>query len=148
MRNRILTAVLFSISVFAQNPAVTIGIDASANRHPINPYIYGTAYATTAQLSDLNCLVNRQGGNNTTRYNWQVNADNRANDWYYESIADASSTPGERGDTFLSNSKAAGAQAMLTIPMIGWVAKVGASRGKLCSFSIVKYGAQTGNDWQ
>ena len=37
---------------------------------------------------------------------------------------------------------------MLTIPTIGWVAKLGANRSKLASFSIAKYGAQTGNDWQ
>ena len=37
---------------------------------------------------------------------------------------------------------------MLTIPMIGWVAKLGPNRSKLASFSIAKYGAQTGNDWQ
>ena len=37
---------------------------------------------------------------------------------------------------------------MLTIPMIGWVAKLGSNRSKLASFSIAKYGAQTGNDWQ
>jgi len=37
---------------------------------------------------------------------------------------------------------------MLTIPAVGWVAKLGANRGKLASFSIAKYGAQTGNDWQ
>jgi PKD repeat protein len=37
---------------------------------------------------------------------------------------------------------------MLTIPMIGYVAKLGANRSKLCSFSIAKYGAQTGSDWQ
>jgi glycosyl hydrolase family 44 len=37
---------------------------------------------------------------------------------------------------------------MLTVPMIDWVAKVGTNRSKLASFSIAKYGAQTGNDWQ
>ena len=37
---------------------------------------------------------------------------------------------------------------MLTIPTIDWVAKLGANRSKLASFSIAKYGAQTGNDWQ
>ena len=37
---------------------------------------------------------------------------------------------------------------MLTIPMIDWVAKLGVNRSKLASFSIAKYGAQTGNDWQ
>ena len=128
--------------------AITITVDVSANRHPINPNIYGVAHATTAELNELNSPLNRNGGNNTTRYNWQLNADNRGNDWYYESIADGSATAGERGDTFVANSRAASAQAMLTIPTIEWVAKVGANRSKLAGFSVAKYGAQTGTDWQ
>jgi hypothetical protein len=139
---------LFGLAAHAQNPGVTIVVDAAANRHPINPNIYGVAHATAADLNDLNTPLNRNGGNNTTRYNWQLNADNRGNDWYYESIGDPSAVSGERGDTFFSNSRSANAQAMLTVPTIGWVAKVGASRAKLASFSIAKYGAQTGNDWQ
>lgn len=35
---------------------------------------------------------------------------------------------------------------MVTIPTIGWVAKVGPNRGKLASFSQAKYGPQTDND--
>src|SRR5207249_9292272 len=138
----------FPLTANAQNIAVTIGIDANANRHVINPNIYGVAHATTAQLTDLNSPLNRNGGNNTTRYNWQLNADNRGSDWYFESIGDASATAGERGDTFITSSRAANAKAMLTVPMIDWVAKVGAGRVKLASFSIGKYGPQTGNDWQ
>ncbi|MEI9933092.1 MAG: hypothetical protein WDM89_21805 [Rhizomicrobium sp.] len=30
---------------FATNPAVTVTIDATANRHAINPNIYGVAFA-------------------------------------------------------------------------------------------------------
>jgi hypothetical protein len=37
---------------------------------------------------------------------------------------------------------------MITIPTIGYVAKLGPNRGKLASYSIATYGAQTGNDWQ
>ena len=37
---------------------------------------------------------------------------------------------------------------MLTVPTIEWVAKVGPNRSKLASFSVAKYGAQTGTDWQ
>lgn len=128
--------------------AVTIDVDAAANRHPINPLIYGTNYATTAQLLELNSPLNRQGGNPTTRYNWQLNADNRANDWYYESIAYPSSTPGEYGDTFIRQARDGNAEPMLTIPIIDWIAKVGPNRSKLASFSITKYGPQTDNDWQ
>jgi PKD repeat protein len=133
---------------FAQNPSTNIVVDASANRHAIDPRIYGVAYGTTAQLSDLNVPLNRYGGNNSSRYNWRLNADNRAQDWYFESIGDTSSVAGERGDTFISTTQAAGARAMITIPMLDWVAKLGANRAKLGSFSQAKYGAQTGNDWQ
>jgi hypothetical protein len=149
LRSLVFCFVLLSpILAKAQNPAVTVNVDLNANRHPINPNIYGVAHATTAQLNDLNSPLNRNGGNNTTRYNWQLNADNRGNDWYYESIGDSSGTAGERGDTFFASSRAASAQAMLTVPMIDWVAKLGANRSKLASFSIAKYGAQTGSDWQ
>ena len=139
---------LGAIALHAQNAAVTINVDARARRHPINPNVYGVAHATTAQLADLNSPLNRNGGNNTTRYNWQLNADNRGNDWYYESIGDSSAVAGERGDTFIANARAANAKAMLTIPMIDWVARLGPNRSKLASFSIAKYGSQTGNDWQ
>jgi PKD repeat protein len=133
---------------YAQNQAVTVNVDASANRHAISPLIYGVAYGTSTTLADLNAPLNRYGGNNASRYNWQLNADNRDFDWYFESIADTSSVAGERGDTFISQSKVANAQAMLTLPMLDWVAKLGANRSKLASFSQAKYGAQTGNDAQ
>jgi glycosyl hydrolase family 44 len=154
VRTRLYTAAVLSAWLFlgpaarAQNSGVTIAIDVNAGRHRIDPNIYGVAHAGAADLNDLNVPLNRNGGNNTTRYNWQQNADNRGNDWYYESIADASAIAGERGDTFFSTSRTANAQAMLTVPTIEWVAKVASNRGKLASFSIAKYGAQTGNDWQ
>ncbi len=53
----------------AQNPAVTVAVDASADRHPISPLIYGVAYGDSVTLSGLNASVNRLGGNNTSRYN-------------------------------------------------------------------------------
>ena len=137
-----------SICADAQNPAATVSVDATANRHAISPNIYGVAYGDATNLADLNCPINRYGGNNTTRYNWQINADNRGSDWYFESIGDPIATAGERGDSFFSMSRGAGAQAMLTVPIIGWVAKLGVNGNKLASFSIQKYGAQTGNDWQ
>ena len=115
----------------AQNPAVTINVDAAADRRPINPLVYGVAYADSARLADLNCPLNRSGGNAATRYNWQLNASNRANDWYYESISDGGAVAGESADAFVADAKAAGAEAMLTIPMIGWVARLGPDRSKL-----------------
>jgi PKD repeat protein len=132
----------------AQNAAVTVSVDAGANRRAINPAVYGVAYATTAQLQDLNAPLHRYGGNNTSRYNWQLNADNRGADWYFESIAESTATPGQRGDDFVLNSRAGNAEPMVTIPIIEYVAKVGASRSKLASFDSRVYGAQDDCDWQ
>ena len=135
-------------TLHAQQAAVTVTVDVAANRRPINPAIYGVAYATTAQLQDLNAPLHRYGGNNTSRYNWQLNADNRGQDWYFQSIGEASATAGQRGDDFVLNSRAAGAEPMLTVPMIEYVAKVGANRAKLASFDSRIYGAQDDCDWQ
>ena len=136
------------MGTFAQSGAVTVSIDVAQSRRAINPNVYGVAYATPAQLADLNAPLNRYGGNNTSRYNWQINADNRGQDWYFQSIPEASATSGKRGDDFITDARSAGAQPALTIPTIGWVARLGANRAKLASYSIAKYGPQTGNDSQ
>src|SRR5260370_24548609 len=104
------------------------------------------AFAWAADLADLNCPLNRSGGNAETRYNWQANASNRAADYYFESIGETSSTPGEHADTFISDTKSAGAQAMITVPIIRWVARLGPNRAKLASFSVDKYGPPQSND--
>ncbi len=60
-------------------PAV-VTVNATANVHAINPLIYGAAYATTTQLSDLNLTTNRLCGNASDTYNWQINATNHGSD--------------------------------------------------------------------
>ena len=123
-----------------------ITVDAGAGRHLISPLIYGVAFASPEQLQALNATLNRSGGNGTTRYNWKLNASNHANDYFFESIGETSAVPGESGDTFVAGSKAGGAQPMLTVPMLGWVAKLGPNREKLAGFSVKKYGPQSKTD--
>ncbi len=144
----VLGAALYSLPSEVQTAAVRITVDAAAGRRPINPGIYGTSLATTAELDDLNIELNRYGGNNASRYNWKLNADNRAHDWFFESIGEPSATPGARVDAFIASARAAGAEPMVTVPTIGWIARLGPSRSKLASFSQAKYGPQTANDWQ
>lgn len=127
---------------------IAITVNATLNQRPINPLIYGVAFASASQLDELNAPLNRWGGNSTTRYNWFLNADNKANDWYYQSIGSSSATPGADADNFVSSSKTGGAEPIITIPMIDWMPKLGPGRSKLSSYSIAKYGPQTGNDWQ
>ena len=113
---------------------INLTVDALGNRHPISSYVYGGAYPQDAPtITDSGLTVVRWGGNATSRYNWQFNGDNRGQDWYFESLGDASGTAGERGDTFITTSRGAGAQPMITVPIIDWVAKLGSGRGKLSS---------------
>ncbi len=122
---------------------LVIRVDANANRHAISPLIYGVAFATAAQVRDLRAPINRSGGNARTRYNWKLNASNHASDWFFESLPESGGrAPGAMEDAFVSSSREGGAAAMLTVPTIGWVAKLGPHGEKLASFSVAKYGAQ------
>jgi len=130
------------------NANITVQVDAAADRHAISPLIYGVAFASSNQLKDLNVTLNRSGGNATTRYNWKTNASNHASDWYFESLEEDGSGPGGSADEFISDSKNGGAQPLITMPIIGWVAKLGTNSQRLCSYSIFTYGPQADNDWQ
>jgi hypothetical protein len=125
--------------------SVLVAVDAGLNQHAINPNIYGVNAADTAALKDLNVPFNRQGGNLATRYNWQLNAFNHSRDFFFESIGEGGN-PGGVADTFVANTQAAGAQPSLTIPTLGWVAKLGPNGEKLASFSVAKYGPQQQTD--
>ena len=130
----------------ADDSGVTVVIDATADRRPISPLVYGVNWATTAQLAKLNATLNRQGGNAQSRYNWRLNASNRGRDWYFQSSGERDATPGGLADTFIRETRAASAEPLITIPTIGWVAKLGPDRQRLWSYSIAKYGSQRGRD--
>ena len=130
----------------ADNPAATVNVNANANRLAISPYIYGSNWLDTASIDDLNISVNRRGGNATTTYNWQLNCTNRGGDWYFESLSDGPEVPSLSADQFIDATKAGGAETMITIPMVDWVAKVGPNRQGLTPYSVAKYGAQTKTD--
>jgi hypothetical protein len=144
----IVIAVFGAVLAFAQNAAVTVSVDANANRHPINPNIYGIAYGDARDMQALNAPLNRWGGNATTRYNWQIDAHSAGSDWYFETYSDGSGTPGGSADQYVATTRSAnsGAQPLFTIPMIDFLANLGANRGTLAGFSVKKYGAQTATD--
>jgi hypothetical protein len=137
---------LLATAARAQNAPVTVSVDAAANQHGINPQIYGVAFGSTADLQALNAPMNRWGGNNTSTYSYKTNADNLDNDYYFESYPQGDATKGGAADGFVAQTLAAGAAPMLTIPLVGWVAKLGPDRAILPSFSVAKYGAQCATD--
>ncbi len=133
-------------TALADNPAATVNVNANANRHAINPLIYGGNWVDTSTISDLNLTINRRGGNATTTYNWKTNATNRGGDWYFESLSDGPAVPSDSANIFINNTKAGGAESMITIPLVDWLAKLGPNRSGLTPYSIAKYGPQTGHD--
>lgn len=128
------------------NAPVSIGLDALADRHAISAFVYGLNWASPSQLLDLNFTINRGGGNASTRHNWLLNASNRASDWYFESLSDGAAVPGLSDDNFITDTKSGAAEPMITIPIMGWMPKLGPNREDRYSYSVSKYGPQTGTD--
>ncbi|MEV0005835.1 glycoside hydrolase family 44 protein [Micromonospora sp. NPDC050980] len=130
----------------AAGPA--LAVDVTAGRHAISPYVYGMNFADEALARELRLPVHRYGGNATTRYNFRTDTTNRASDWYFENIPndnpDPASLPdGSESDRFVQRNKATGTDTIMTVPMIGWVAK---DRARACGFSVAKYGPQESTD--
>ena len=122
-----------------------LSVDAAASRHTISPYIYGMNFASQDIASALNLPVDRWGGNSTSRYNWQNDTTNTGSDWYFENVPDAVGA----SDAFVDQNNLTGTKTLLTVPLIGWVAKSRPSGHPYdCGFKISKYGAQQGNDSQ
>ncbi len=121
-------------------------------RQPISPLIYGingtsATVADEALMKSLGIAVRRWGGNNTTRYNWRIDAGNTANDWYFENVRMSNATlpPGDSAtNRLIAQDRASKVETVLTVPLIGYVAKNGDL--STCGFSVAKYGPQEQTD--
>jgi hypothetical protein len=140
--------VLFDDIRFVADPtppgAVTVQVSPNLDRWPISAFVYGVNFASAAQLADVGYPLNRWGGNRTTRYNWQLDLDNSAFDWFYQNYTgpgDPEDLPvGSGSDRFVTETRAAGAEAILTVPTIGRAS--GPDRARRWAFSVSEYGPQ------
>lgn len=107
----------------APSQPFSVNIDANADNHPISPLIYGLSTSGGSQpyYKDMGVSLVRWGGNARTRFNWEINSSNAGSDWYFQNQAKNKPTD------FVNSNKSVGAESLLTIPMIGWVAKDGNS---------------------
>ncbi|HLJ50820.1 MAG TPA: glycoside hydrolase family 44 protein [Bryobacteraceae bacterium] len=143
----LLIALCAALPIVGQNAATSISVDANANRHPINPNIYGIAYGDAHDMVTLNAPLNRWGGNSTSRYNWQIDAHSAAADWYFETYSDGSGTASGSADAYVATTRSnVGAEPLFTIPMIDYLANLGPNRSTLEGFSVAKYGPQQSTD--
>lgn len=119
---------------------VTAHLACDAKATHISPYIYGIAYnghdADAPQQWQLGTTARRWGGNNTTRYNWQIDAWNLDFDWFFENI-------GARPYTkYIDEDIAHNVASFFTVPIMGWVAKDTTSNG----FPVSVFGPQGRTD--
>ena len=136
-----------TVSAPAAAAAPALFVDAAAQTHAINPYIYGMNFYSQqpSVASAAGLSIDRWGGNATTRYNYKLDATNVGADWYFEVDPNANTAYPDVSDfnSQVVADKAAGARTMGTVPVIGWSIK---SRTKACSFSVAKYGPQQKTD--
>lgn len=135
----VLLAAVISL-IMSAAPAVaitgpTLAVDAnSADQHPISPYIYGLNFAGGAFASQVELPVDRWGGNTTDTYNWQLGSANLGSDWYFENVADCFApafnycSGVKRNNVFayrnfIASDHHVRAKTLLTLPMVGYVAK-------------------------
>jgi hypothetical protein len=150
------TSVSASVTMTLVAPAAAAGpalaVNVGSVTRPISPLIYGmNGYLldpTTAQTANI--TVARWGGDDTSRYNYQTNVVNSANDYYFENFSGSNSMlpNGATGastnfNDFLSAANTLGITALGTAPVIGWVSN---STVNACSFPKSKYPGQTSYD--
>ena len=120
------------------NIDITLNIDVAADRKPISDDIYGIHYVEDEAFAQAIALpLRRWGGNDTTRYNWRNNMYGNP-DWYFENERRTTTA-----DDFIAKNRRTGANSIITIPMIGYVAKdpgeAGNSATYPCSFDTRVY---------
>ena len=105
-------------------------VDCGAPARPINPLIYGIAYSARHEDASshqwkVGATARRWGGNPTSRYNWELgNAWNAGADYFFRNLDYTSSRPGPPvWERFLDANRERQVSSVLTVPMLGWVAR-------------------------
>jgi hypothetical protein len=130
--------------VATTGPALTV--DAGSPTHAISPNIYGiNDYGLDQSIyAAVNLPIERWGGDATTRYNYLVDADNSAADYYFEnSFPSTTGYPvSSQFDMQVKQDEMTSTKTLATVPLIGYTTQ----RISACSYSVAKYGAQTSVD--
>src|SRR4051794_5769523 len=65
-----------------------VTVDATPTGRNISPLIYGLGVAPDKAdwYRDMGIRLVRWGGNQTTRYNWEINASNAGSDWNFANV--------------------------------------------------------------
>ncbi|HYC06139.1 MAG TPA: glycoside hydrolase family 44 protein [Azospirillaceae bacterium] len=115
--------------------AVAVTINTADAPRPISPLIYGTnefGGSSVATDKAAGIAARRLGGNRLTGYNWQTNHSHAGKDYYHQNddylpwnlgVPQAEyRTPGSVVSKFHTDSRAMGAETLVTVPLAGYVA--------------------------
>jgi Glycoside hydrolase family 44 len=123
---------------------LTLSVDVSAARHAISPDIYGLNGADPAFAAEIGLPVARWGGNASSRYNFRNHTYNTGSDWYFENIV---AGPENTVESFVTTNRDRGTKQIVTVPMIGWVAKDSPQSHPFnCGFPATRFPTQDGFD--
>jgi hypothetical protein len=107
---------------------VTFTVAANQSIHEISPYIYGVNDGSKA--ASVHATIVRSGGNRLTAYNWENNASNAGSDYMFQNddylcgtitCSPSSSTAGAFLKAVVDQAHAAGAAALITVPIVDYV---------------------------
>ncbi len=135
----------------AAGPALTV--DAATATHPISPLIYGMnswrlsdpKHEAPKVAAEVRLPFDRWGGDGYTLYNYKLDVSDLGDDWFFEIAPNANTNYPDQSEfnSQVIGDRVAGAKTLLSVPVIGWVAK---SRTRGSSFSVAKYGPQQKTD--
>jgi hypothetical protein len=137
-------AATFTVPTATSAAAATAGpalsVDVSAARHAISPDIYGLNGGDPAFNAEIGQSVARWGGNASSRYNFKNRTYNTGSDWFFENIvADEAHTV----EGMVGSNLGRGIKPVVTVPMIGWVAKDSPSSHPFhCGFPATRFPQQ------
>ncbi|MCB9594930.1 MAG: endoglucanase A [Sandaracinaceae bacterium] len=101
---------------------VALVIDTTADDHPISEYIYGSNQPEWDRDRGRVTLA-RSGGNRWSAYNWETNASNAGSDYMHQNdgYLGGGDAPGGAIRDRVEPAHAAGAAALVTVPILGYV---------------------------
>lgn len=103
---------------------VRFTVNATEGAHAISPFIYGSNQGDPEGHPERRLTIARQGGNRMTAWNWENNASNAGSDYLHQndSYLGGGDVPGEVVRSFVEATHAAGLAAIITVPIVDYVA--------------------------
>jgi len=143
--------VTFAAPPVAAGPELTV--DVTAPSHAISPLIYGMnswrlsdpKHEAPKVAEEVRLPLDRWGGDGYTLYNYKLDVSDLGDDWFFEIAPNANTKYPDESEfnSQVAGDRAAGAKTLLSVPVIGWVAK---TRTRGSSYSVAKYGPQQKTD--